>query len=257
MLDHFADVGGGGLAGGGGLVEVAVGEAGAERDEDGAGLRGVRAEAHDGDGPVGMIDEEGGELLEVAPRCDVRGDFEDGARGVVELRDPAGDLRGGCGFLDGVRGEDDGFFGEARGVEDGLEGAGGGEFEVDGFDVREEAEVEVAALGEFPRAEAALGGDAQREEDGMTAGPERGFDFFNGDVFGEKGVDADFDGVGGDGFARERAEPGGADDAAEDDGAEVGEFHEDGLAAKERREDKDIRIIGRGDPLFLSGGWHQ
>ena len=61
----LADVGGGGLAGRGGLIEVAVDEAGAECGEDRARLGGVGTEAHGGDGPVAMIDEEGGKMLEV------------------------------------------------------------------------------------------------------------------------------------------------------------------------------------------------
>ncbi len=141
-----------------------------------------------------------------------------------KLRGPLGELLFGRGLGDGVGGEDDGFAHVPGDVDDELHGGSGGELDVDGLDVREEAQVECAALGNFPRAVAALGGDAQGKQDGLLAFAQGGFDFVHAGAIGEQRVGADFHGVRG-GFLREQAQAGAGDDGAEDDGAAVGESH--------------------------------
>ncbi len=196
LADHFADLRGGGLAGGGGLIEIAVDESRTESGKHGTGLRSSGTEAHDRNIPVGMIDKNGGELLQIAPGFDLRGDLEDGLRlGIVGIH-PGGHLGSGGRFLDGVRGENDGFFEPAGLVNDGRHREDGGEFDVDGLDFREKAKVEITALRDFPRPTATFSGNTERQEDGMLSSLERSCDFLHGYFFRKECIDANFDDVG-------------------------------------------------------------
>jgi len=125
------------LAGRGGLIEIAVDEARTKRRQHRAGLRRMRAEAHDRDRQFGMIHQERGELLQISPGGDSRGNLEDGRGAVIELPHPVRELRRRGGLFDGVGREYNGLARAARFIDHRLHGARGGQFHVNRLDVRQ------------------------------------------------------------------------------------------------------------------------
>ena len=77
-------------------------------------------------------------------------------------------------------------------IDDELHGAGGGGFDVDGLDQRQEAQKEGAAFGNFPRALAAFGGNAEGEEHRLLFLAQGRFYFVRRGFVGKQGVGADF-----------------------------------------------------------------
>lgn len=123
---------GGLLAGGAGLVEVAVGEFGAESGEGGAGGGAGVAHAHDAEGAgEGVLGDEVHEGDDVRFAVDPHGEFGQGVGGCEHVFDHAVEVGQRRGAVEIVAGDDDGLA-ECGGLfaEGGAEGAVG--FDVDG-----------------------------------------------------------------------------------------------------------------------------
>ncbi len=182
-----------------------------------------------------MIHQQRGKLLQIAPRLDPRGDFENRRGPEIELSHPARDLGGRGRLLDGVRGKHDGFAYAPRFVEHRRHGPSRGQFDIDGFDMRQQTKKELTPFLHLPRDLPALGRNPQREQHGMFLRSQGRLDFLHRNFFGQQGVDANFHRIGGNLFSRETTQPGEGRHRAQHDGMGLRKFHDVALRGPQHR----------------------